>query len=134
MAEEKNKRKILIVDDDKGTRLMIRRLLTLENKYELEEAEDGLQAEERLKTFKADLMILDIMMKGQDGYVTCKNIRKNESLKYIKIIGISGESQEIGKVFIEEYGADRFMEKPFKAKEFKELIDRLLGEKELMDQ
>ena len=134
MASEKNKSKILIVDDDKGTRLMIRRLLTLENKYELEEAEDGLQAEERLKTFKADLMILDIMMKGQDGYVTCKNIRKNESLKYIKIIGISGESQEIGKVFIEEYGADRFMEKPFKAKEFKELIDRLLGEKELMDQ
>ncbi|HBG60438.1 MAG: hypothetical protein A2243_02190 [Omnitrophica WOR_2 bacterium RIFOXYA2_FULL_38_17] len=134
MAEEKNKRKILIVDDDKGTRLMIRRLLTLENKYELEEAEDGLQAEERLKTFKADLMILDIMMKGQDGYVTCKNIRKNESLKYIKIIGISGESQEIGKVFIEEYGADRFMEKPFKAKEFKELIDRLLREKELIDQ
>ena len=133
MAEEKNKRKILIVDDDKGTRLMIRRLLTLENKYELEEAEDGLQAEERLKTFKADLMILDIMMKGQDGYVTCKNIRKNESLKYIKIIGISGESQEIGKVFIEEYGADRFMEKPFKAKEFKELIDRLLREKELID-
>ena len=133
MAEEKNKRKILIVDDDKGTRLMIRRLLTLENKYELEEAEDGLQAEERLKTFKADLMILDIMMKGQDGYVTCKNIRKNESLKYIKIIGISGESQEIGKVFIEEYGADRFMEKPFKAKEFKELIDRLVREKELID-
>jgi len=133
MASEKNKSKILIVDDDKGTRLMIRRLLTLENKYELEEAEDGLQAEERLKTFKADLMILDIMMKGQDGYVTCKNIRKNESLKYIKIIGISGESQEIGKVFIEEYGADRFMEKPFKAKEFKELIDRLLREKELID-
>ena len=133
MASEKNKSKILIVDDDKGARLMIRRLLTLENKYELEEAEDGLQAEERLKTFKADLMILDIMMKGQDGYVTCKNIRKNESLKYIKIIGISGESQEIGKVFIEEYGADRFMEKPFKAKEFKELIDRLLREKELID-
>ncbi|MBU0468489.1 MAG: response regulator [Candidatus Omnitrophica bacterium] len=133
MTEERNKSKILIVDDDKGTRLMIRRLLTLENKYELEEAEDGLQAEDRLKTFKADLVILDIMMKEQDGYVTCKNIRKNESLKDIIIIGISGESQAIGKVFIEEYGADRFMEKPFNAKEFKEIIDRLLREKERSD-
>lgn len=126
-------RKILIVDDDNGFRHMIKRLLIIENKYEIEEAENGLLAEEKLKTFKADLVILDIMMKEQDGYTTCRNIRKNESLKGIKIIGISGSTQEDGKVFIKEFGADNFIIKPFSGKELKEVVSRILIDKERSD-
>lgn len=130
MDNHLEKKKILIVDDDAGIRLMIKRVLRTEERYEFEEAQDGLQAEEKLKSFLADLVILDIMMPNKDGYATCKDIRDDERLKGIKIIGISGNSGEIGKIFIEEYGADFFIEKPFNSKEFKEIVFQMLWEEE----
>ena len=60
---------------------MIRRLLSIERKYEIEEAVDGFEAGEKLRKFKADLIILDIRMPGKDGYATCKDIRKDVNLK-----------------------------------------------------
>ncbi len=128
ISPEINKKKILIVDDDDGTRYMIRRILTMERRYVIEEAVNGNDAEEKLRTFKADLVILDVMMPEKDGYKTCKDIRCDLKMKDIKIIGISGCSGEIGKIFIEEFGADRFMEKPFSSREFKEIISKLLTE------
>ncbi len=123
---ENERKKILIVDDDAGVRLMIQRILSRDGKYAIEEAKDGFVAGEKLKIFKADLIILDIMMPGKDGYATCKDIRKDESLKNVKILGISGESGEIGTIFIEQYGADRFLEKPFNATAFKNIVAGLL--------
>ncbi len=122
-------KKILIVDDDKGTRHMIRRLLLKDRKYEIEDSENGLEAIEKLKIFKADLIIIDIMMPGQDGYKTCEYIRNNLNMKDVKIIGVSGSTEEIGERFIQVFGADSFLEKPFMPNILKENISFLLEEK-----
>jgi len=129
ISSDKSTKKILIVDDDEGTRYMIRRLLTIERNYIIEEAVNGNDAQEKLKKFKADLIVLDVMMPEKDGYKTCREIRDDLKMNNVKIIGISGCPGEIGKIFIEEYGADRFLEKPFTLIEFKETISKLLKEK-----
>ena len=72
---ENNKNHILIVDDDDKIRNLLKDYLT-ENHYIVSTAEDAIQAKERLKIIKFDIIILDVMMPGQDGYELTKEIKK----------------------------------------------------------
>ena len=119
-------KKILIVDDDEGMRQSIRRLLAFDGKYEIEEAVDGLDAEEKLKKFTPNLIIIDVKMPGKDGYATCMYIRDDLGMKDVKIIGISGVSGGIGAAFMAALGADFYFEKPFCSNKFRERILKLL--------
>ena len=71
-----NKNHILIVDDDDRIRNLLKDYLT-ENQYIVSTAEEAIQAKERLKIIKFDIIILDVMMPGQNGYDLTKEIRKN---------------------------------------------------------
>jgi DNA-binding response OmpR family regulator len=104
---------------------MIKRILLLDGRYDIEEAENGLEALETLKGFNADLVILDLMMPGKDGYQTCRDMKQD--FKGVKIIGMSGNIEAIGKIFVEEYGADYFFEKPFSSREFKNKLIEVLS-------
>ncbi len=126
-VETNGKKKILIVDDDKGMVDAIQRLLKRENKYDLEVAYDGFEAGQKFITHKPDLVILDIRMPRVDGYKLCSAIRNNPENKNVKILVISGLMGVKDKDKIMKLGADDYLPKPFDNKELKIKIASLLG-------
>ena len=108
-----NKKKILIVDDDANIAGLISLYLTKEC-FQCEIAEDGETALKLHDSFQPDLMLLDIMLPGIDGYDVCREIRKNHSTP---IIMLSAKGEVFDKVLGLELGADDYIIKPFDSKE-----------------
>lgn len=108
-----NKKKILIVDDDANIAELISLYLTKEC-FQCEIAEDGEIALKLHDSFQPDLMLLDIMLPGIDGYDVCREIRKNHSTP---IIMLSAKGEVFDKVLGLELGADDYIIKPFDSKE-----------------
>ena len=108
-----NKKKILIVDDDANIAELISLYLTKEC-FQCEIAEDGETALKLHDSFQPDLMLLDIMLPGIDGYDVCREIRKNHSTP---IIMLSAKGEVFDKVLGLEMGADDYIIKPFDSKE-----------------
>ncbi len=107
------KKKILIVDDDSNIAELISLYLTKEC-FQCEIAENGESALIKHKEFKPDLMLLDIMLPGIDGYDVCREIRKQYTTP---IIMLSAKGEVFDKVLGLELGADDYIIKPFDTKE-----------------
>ena len=125
--DEGAKKRILVVDDDRSMSDAIRRFLVRENLYDLEFAYDGFEAGEKFSSFKPDLVILDIMMPGLDGYRVCSDIRKNASNQRIKILFISGKIDGMTMEDVKGAGADDFLGKPFKLDDLRLKLRQLFG-------
>lgn len=108
-----NKQKILIVDDDTNIGELIELYLTKEC-FQCEQAHDGEMALKKHASFKPDLILLDIMLPGIDGYDVCREIRKTSS---VPIIMLSAKGEVFDKVLGLELGADDYIIKPFDSKE-----------------
>ncbi len=108
-----NKQKILIVDDDENIAEIISLYLTKEC-FETQIAPDGESAIEMFESFNPDLVLLDIMLPGIDGYGVCRQIR---ATSMTPIIMLSAKGEVFDKVLGLELGADDYMEKPFDTKE-----------------
>jgi len=106
--------KILIAEDDTNTREGLVAILQGEG-YETVAAADGKQALALFTTEHPDLVCLDIMMPGLDGYEVCKEIRRFD--KQVPVIFLTAKSEEIDKVLGLELGADDYIVKPFGVKE-----------------
>lgn len=107
------KQKVLIVDDDTNISELISLYLTKEC-FETMCVEDGNAALEAVKTFNPDIMLLDIMLPGMDGYQVCRELRKDSSLP---VIMLSAKGEVFDKVLGLEMGADDYVIKPFDSKE-----------------
>ena len=106
--------KVLIVDDEKGIRDVIKEYCLFEN-YEVVEAENGLEAIDTVNNNKdIDLIVLDIMMPKMDGYTTLKEIRK---VSAVPVLMLSARSEEYNKLLSFELGVDDYVTKPFSPKE-----------------
>ena len=110
MAE---RQKVLIVDDDSNIAEIIS-LYLIKEMFETKVAEDGYEALELFESFEPDLIILDLMLPGKDGYEVCREIRKQ---KDTPIIMLSAKGETFDKVLGLELGADDYMIKPFDTKE-----------------
>lgn len=108
-----NKQKILIVDDDNNIAELISLYLTKEC-FETMIVGDGESALEALRTFEPNLILLDLMLPGIDGYEVCRNVRATLGTP---IIMLSAKGEIFDKVLGLELGADDYMEKPFDTKE-----------------
>ena len=108
-----NKQKILIVDDDENIAELISLYLNKEM-YDTKIAADGEGALTSFREYKPDLILLDIMLPGIDGYQVCREIRKDSQTP---IIMLSAKGEVFDKVLGLELGADDYMEKPFDSKE-----------------
>ena len=108
-----NKQKILIVDDDENIAEIISLYLTKEC-FETHIVYDGESALEAVKTFNPNLIILDLMLPGIDGYQVCREVRTTSATP---IIMLSAKGEIFDKVLGLELGADDYMEKPFDSKE-----------------
>lgn len=107
------KQKILIVDDDNNIAELISLYLTKEF-YEVQIVEDGEQALQVFDTFQPNLILLDLMLPGMDGYQVCREIRSRSDTP---IIMLSAKGETFDKVLGLELGADDYMIKPFDSKE-----------------
>lgn len=108
-----SKQKILIVDDDTNIAELISLYLTKEF-YEVQIVEDGEQALQVFDTFQPNLILLDLMLPGMDGYQVCREIRSRSDTP---IIMLSAKGEVFDKVLGLELGADDYIMKPFDSKE-----------------
>jgi len=124
-----NKNHILIVDDDDKIRNLLKDYLS-ENDYIVSTAEDAIQAKERLKIIKFDIIILDVMMPGQDGYDLTKEIKKDIK---VPIILLTAKGEVENRIKGLELGADDYLGKPFEPKELLLRIKNILTKKNKVD-
>lgn len=107
------KQKILIVDDDNNIAELISLYLTKEC-FETKIVNDGELALKEFQTFRPNLILLDLMLPGIDGYQVCREIRQQSS---VPIIMLSAKGEVFDKVLGLELGADDYIIKPFDTKE-----------------
>ena len=108
-----SKQKILIVDDDNNIAELISLYLTKEC-FETKIVNDGEQALREFDSFHPDLLLLDLMLPGIDGYLVCRELRHTSD---VPIIMLSAKGETFDKVLGLELGADDYIIKPFDAKE-----------------
>lgn len=105
--------KILIVDDDLHLRKLVRTYAELED-FTCEEAQNGFEALEKLRGGNFDMIVLDIMMPGLDGFETMGELRK---WTQIPVILLTARDEEYDKLLGFHLGADDYVSKPFSPKE-----------------
>lgn len=114
--------KILIVDDEELIRTVIKEYAVLEG-YQVDEAENGIEAVEKCKTIKYDLVIMDIMMPKLDGYQAVKEIHKDANTP---ILMLSARGEEYDKLLGFDLGIDDYVMKPFSPKELMARVKAIL--------
>lgn len=115
--------RILIVEDNPDLAFGLRNNLEIEG-YEIETAEDGVAGLARTRTFNPDLIILDLMMPGLDGYRVLRTLREEGNTSPVLILSARGE--EADKVRGFRMGADDFVTKPFSLLELLARVEALL--------
>lgn len=118
--------KILIVDDDLDTLRLVHLVLEKQG-FEVVEASNGEQALEVVKTNTPDLILLDLMMPGMDGYEVAQRIRRNENQTHIPILMFSAKSQVEDKVSGYAAGGDSYLTKPTHPEELLAVVRNLLA-------
>ena len=115
-------RRVLIVEDDHNIADLLRLYLEKEN-YEVTIALDGLKGMEKFREVQPDLVLLDVMLPGMDGWGVCRSIRSESKTP---IIMLTAKSETEDKVFGLKQGADDYITKPFEMKEVLARIEAVL--------
>ena len=126
---ENNNLHLLVVDDDDRIRILLKDYLT-ENNYIVSTAENAEQAKKKLKYLKFDILILDVMMPGQNGYELTKYIKKEIS---VPIILLTAKGEVENRIKGLELGADDYIGKPFEPKELLLRIKNIIKNKNKID-
>lgn len=121
-----DKKKILVVEDEEDMVYAVG--LELEsNGYKVITAYDGRQGLEKARRERPDLIILDILLPGLDGYKVCRMLKFDEKYKNIPIVMLTARAQDSDKKTGKEVGADAYITKPFEPKVLVTKIKELLG-------
>ena len=126
---ENNKIHILVVDDDDRIRSLLKDYLS-ENEYIVSTAENAEQAKTKLNYLKFDILILDVMMPGQNGYELTKEIKKKIQ---VPIILLTAKGEVENRIKGLELGADDYIGKPFEPKELLLRIKNVIKNKNKID-
>lgn len=105
-------RKILIVDDEPNIVIPLQFLME-QNHYEVLVAQNGEEAIEIISRYRPDLVLLDIMLPGIDGYEVCEMVRLNPEWQDIRIIFLTAKGREVDIAKGMVLGADAYITKPF---------------------
>jgi DNA-binding response OmpR family regulator len=119
--------KILIADDDELMRKLIEHKLSMRGLTVIEAA-DGEEALQKITSEKPDLVILDGMMPGIDGFEVLRNIRENEATRNLRVVLLTARKMESDVVSGLTLGADEYITKPFMPEELLARIIRLLAQ------
>ncbi|MEO1236566.1 MAG: response regulator [Planctomycetota bacterium] len=120
------KKKVLVVDDDPGIVDLFTDVLGNDPRLELRSAATGYDAGVVSAAFQPDLMILDFMLPDVNGNVVCETVRKNDQLKAMKIVIVSGVVNRDEIEGLLAAGADEFVKKPFDLEKLMGRVEALL--------
>jgi DNA-binding response OmpR family regulator len=118
--------KILVVDDDLRLRDLLSRYLT-EQGFAVDAATDGADMDKRLRRNRYDLIVLDLMLPGEDGLAICRRLRGGGET--IPIIMLTARGDEVDRIIGLEMGADDYLPKPFNPRELLARINAVLRRK-----
>jgi putative two-component system response regulator len=116
--------RLLLVDDDSGFRALLR--TTFEDvEVDVDEAASALEAEQRIAAARPDVIVLDVGMPGMDGLAFCRELKRDDSTKSIRIVLLTGmeDVEEVAGAA----GADALLLKPFRPLELLGVVERLAG-------
>ncbi len=116
---------VLIVDDEPITRKLLRMMLTRAN-YQVMEASDGYEALEAIAGNIPDVVLLDVMMPGMNGYTVCTRIRSQQKTAKLPIIMLSARGDSDGIRQAMEVGATQFMNKPITPNDLMAQLQKVL--------
>jgi putative two-component system response regulator len=122
--------RVLVVDDHTTSRMTAVALLKMEG-YEVIEAESGYSALEYVRQKQLDLILLDVMMPGMNGFEVCQLLKQNEQTRLIPVIIITALNDRRSRIRGIEIGADDFITKPFDRVELAARVKSLVQQKRL---
>ncbi len=122
-------KKILIVDDEPNIIVPLEFLME-QNNYEVKVADTGEKALDLIENYNPDLILLDIMLPGMDGYEVCQKIRMNPNFKTMKIVFLSAMARTIDIAKGMGLAADEYITKPFSNAQVVDRINALLKDDE----
>ncbi|NOR17050.1 response regulator [candidate division WOR-3 bacterium] len=117
--------KILIVDDELDTLLPLKRALEMDD-FNVIDAQDGVEALEKVRSEIPDLVLLDLMLPKINGFEVCQRLKHDEATSSIPIIMLTAKGETSDKVEGIEIGADDYVTKPFNLDELKARIKAVL--------
>ena len=118
-------KKILVVDDSRVDIERITGILELHD-YDVIRATNGDEAMMQATTQSPDLIILDVVMPGKDGFQTCRDLKRNDTTKDIKIIMLTTKSSKTDEYWGKKQGADDYITKPFSESDLIRSINALI--------
>jgi two-component system OmpR family response regulator len=121
--------KIMVVEDDANLLETLKYNLNKEG-YEVISASDGIQALDTARHEKPDLLILDVMLPGMDGFEVCRILRKETT---VPIIMLTARVEETDKIFGLEVGADDYVTKPFSVRELLARVRAMLRRQQMAE-
>lgn len=119
---------VLVVDDEPMARTLLR-LMLVRAGYEVVEAEDGFDALDKVKDGSHDVMLLDVMMPGLDGFSVCQTVREYSNMSELPIILLSAKTdlESVNKGL--KLGANKYLTKPVSSEELTQQIKDVLKDK-----
>lgn len=130
IATSQNKKKILVIDDEPEFGDLVNELVNHQfPDYEVKIVYNGFSAGRILNEYLPDLIILDLMLPGVNGFEVCQQIRSSEFLNSSKILAITGYDSEENRKKIMDCGANDYLAKPMDLHTLREKITSMLGNK-----
>jgi DNA-binding response OmpR family regulator/anti-sigma regulatory factor (Ser/Thr protein kinase) len=130
-TERTGARRVLIVDDNEANVLLLQK--HLEREYEVHVAYDGEAGLDKVREVNPDLILLDIMLPGMDGYQVCEKLKNDDATRFIPIIMLTNLNDLQDKIKGLDMGADDFLVKPFDKLELFSRVKNLIRVKTLIE-
>lgn len=126
VMETNGMKRILIVDDYQSNVMLLKTILKDKN-FMLDTAYNGNEALQKVDSFNPDVILLDIMMPGTDGYEVVEKIRSKQQYSHISIVLITALNSERNVEKGLSLGANYYLVKPFSVKELLSIVDKCIG-------
>ncbi len=123
--EEKSSPVVLVADDAPEIRSLLTMRLGAKG-YTVLEAADGIQTMDMIREHHPDLVVLDVMMPGKNGWEVAKEMRHDARFQDIGIVVLTAIGEKINEMTSPLYGADAFIDKPFDFKHLEKMIQEVL--------
>ncbi len=126
MEDEGARPRILLVDDDPVIVRLLQINFRLEG-YDVDTASRGDEALERVRSNPPDVVVLDVMMPGLDGWEVARRLKENESVRHIPLVFLSARAQDEDRQRGYALGVDEYVTKPFDPAHLVEIVRRALA-------
>ncbi len=117
---------ILIVDDSPTDAYLVKNILE-SNGYQTSEASNGTEGVEKAHQLKPNLILMDVVMPGLNGFKATREITKNPETKSIPVVIVSSKNMDSDKAWAKMQGAQDFLVKPVKQDELLSAVKKLIG-------